>query len=437
LPAALHAAKPVQAATAKVVAEGSEDLQSFEHVWRTIHEKHWDLAGAGADWNAVYKQYRPQAEKAQSREEMRKVITAMIGELGQSHFALLGQNLFHELDEFERRFRSGKASPGFQVSVINDRLFMTHVDPEGPAARAGLHIGEEILAYEGAKAEEIIQKVRKAFAGAVHREFYIARRLNGLFTGPIGHSIALTLADRNPEKQLEISVPLEMPEGKFMPLMNLPPIFFQYTDRMLDNGIGYVHFNVFIPDAKTNWDKQTMTMLREADARGLIIDLRGNGGGLGILSAGMSGRLISERGHKLGTMINKGGTLNFVVFPQPPVFEKPVAVLIDSGSASTSEMMAAGLQDLGRAVVIGEPSAGAALPSVIEILPNGDRFQYAIANYISVKGRTLEGAGVIPDIKAPHTLDSMSRGEDAALTAAIEWIEAQNKNANKNYQANE
>ena len=74
-----------------------------------------------------------------------------------------------------------------------------------------------------------------------------------------------------------------------------------------------------------------------------------------------------------------------------------LAILVDGCSASTSEIFAGGLQDVKRARVFGTHTAGAALPSVISKLPNGDGFQYAIANYISVGGKPLEGIGVTPD----------------------------------------
>jgi carboxyl-terminal processing protease len=88
--------------------------------------------------------------------------------------------------------------------------------------------------------------------------------------------------------------------------------------------------------------------------------------------------------------------------------------------------MAGGLKDLGRARLFGTPTAGAALPSVIERLPNGDGFQYAIANYVSKGGDTLEGGGVVPDVVIPHSRASLLKG-DAVLAAAIEWIKTQSE----------
>jgi carboxyl-terminal processing protease len=83
------------------------------------------------------------------------------------------------------------------------------------------------------------------------------------------------------------------------------------------------------------------------------------------------------------------------------------------------------LQDLGRARIFGTRTAGAALPSIVVKLPNGDGFQYAFANYISADGEALEGAGVEPDQPAPPSRDALLNGGDPALDAALEWIRSQ------------
>jgi carboxyl-terminal processing protease len=114
--------------------------------------------------------------------------------------------------------------------------------------------------------------------------------------------------------------------------------------------------------------------------------------------------------------------VKFVVSPRAETFKGPVAILIDGLSASTSEILAGGLQGLGRARVFGSQSAGAALPSAIEKLPNGDGFQYAFANYVSEGGGVLEGSGVTPDVELTPTRAQLLEGKDPVLEAAVEWI---------------
>ncbi len=103
-------------------------------------------------------------------------------------------------------------------------------------------------------------------------------------------------------------------------------------------------------------------------------------------------------------------------------------MLVDELSMSTSEIFAGGLKDLKRARVFGTKTPGAALPSTVEVLPNGDRFQYAFANYISAGGKPLEGAGVVPDVETPLTRDLLLEGRDPAVEAAVCWIRSVKKN---------
>jgi len=161
------------------------------------------------------------------------------------------------------------------------------------------------------------------------------------------------------------------------------------------------------------------------DSKGVIIDLRGNPGGLGAMAMGMSGWFIEGKGQRLGVMTLRTGDLKFVINPRPQSYQGPVAVLVDEVSASTSEIMAGGLKDLGRARLFGVTTAGAALPSVIDKLPNGDGFQYAIANYISEGGEQLEGQGVVPHVEIIADRAMLLEKGDPVLHAAVEWINNQ------------
>jgi carboxyl-terminal processing protease len=157
-------------------------------------------------------------------------------------------------------------------------------------------------------------------------------------------------------------------------------------------------------------------------AKGFVIDLRGNPGGIGGMAMGAAGWFTPRKGLKLGTMAMRGATLNFVVSPRPNATDAPLAILVDECSASTTEIFAGGLQDLGRARIFGARTAGAALPSAFARLPNGDGFQYILADYVSEGGRRLEGAGVTPDEPAEPTQKELLAGRDPALELAAAWI---------------
>lgn len=407
---------PAQAKEASKV-----DLASFQMVWETIRDKHWDLEGTGVDWNAIYETYLPKAKSAATRTDMRSVIQAMIGELGQSHFNILGESTSAARAEVETLISSGQARPGFTVGAIEKRVYITTMDRHGPAAKAGLRIGDEIIKLNKKDLKKLLGKILNAYEGTAHAGLYINRSLNMFFHGYEGQELAFKIRRGGETKEFDLT--LTAPKGKYIELLNLPSTYYQYDSDILQDNIGYVGFNIWVPQVKAAFETQSLPKM--ADTKGLIIDLRGNGGGLGILAVSLANKLVSERGKKLGTMRNGGTEMNFPIFPQKPVYDRPVAILIDEGSASTSEIFAAGMQEIGRARVFGVTSAGATLPSLIEVLPNGDLFQYAMADYTSTSGRKLEGNGVIPDEKTPHTIQSLAKGHDASLRAARQWIHEQ------------
>jgi carboxyl-terminal processing protease len=88
------------------------------------------------------------------------------------------------------------------------------------------------------------------------------------------------------------------------------------------------------------------------------------------------------------------------------------------------------MRDIGRARVFGVRTAGAALPSIVVKLPNDDRFQYAVANYISAGGKTLEGDGVVPDEVVVPDRKALLAGKDPILDAAVRWCEKQSRSGN-------
>ncbi len=222
--------------------------------------------------------------------------------------------------------------------------------------------------------------------------------------GPVGQPEAVGAA--SPQEQ---SPP---PSGKAVQFGNLPQLNVEFEARRLSNGVGYIRFNEFLDPA--SFIPRFQAALRDfAVAPGVILDLRGNRGGIGLMASGVAGFFVKQSGLSLGEMRMNGTTLRLTVFPRAATFDGRVAILIDGGSASTAEIFAQGMQDLKRARIFGERSAGAALMSDIIRLPNGDGFQYPTAGYKSASGRVLEGNGVKPDVEA---------GPDSVIDIAARWI---------------
>jgi carboxyl-terminal processing protease len=392
------------------------DLDSFEKVWTTVRDKHWQTKPGGLDWQAIHDEYRPRVEKAASRDEARAVIQEMLGRLKQSHFAIIPGVVYLVLDDDGE----GPGTTGMDVRVLGGHAVVTSLDPGSPAAQQGVRPGWQIDRAGGRDLQPVIDQARSN--PAVH-DLQLTRAVLARLSGPIGGKLDALFLDGS-GKTVNLTLDLIAPRGASSAFGNLPEqhVWFE-SKRMgpIDRSTAYIRFNLFLdlPRVMASF-QQTVENCTACD--GLIIDLRGNPGGIGGMAMGMAGFLVDKPNQRLGTMYLRDSTLNFVVNPRAKVFSGPVAVLVDGCSASTSEIFAGGLKDLGRARVFGTPTAAAALPSAFERLPNGDGFQYAVANYISEGGQPLEGLGVTPDVVVELTRPALLAGHDSVIDAALDWI---------------
>jgi carboxyl-terminal processing protease len=299
------------------------------------------------------------------------------------------------------------------------------VDRDSPAARAGVGTGWQVTRVGSTAIAPVIGTLDKTYSGSTLRELMLSRAVEQRLRGGIGQSATVAFLDgagHNVERKLTFA----QPPGTLTHFGNLSHMYVDMESKRVRPDIGYFRLNVFLEPEKV-MDAFGKAVESCADCRGFILDVRGNPGGIGAMAMGLAGWFVDKAGQRLGTLYLRDSTLNFVIFPRAQTFSGPLAVLVDGASASTSEILAGGLQDLGRARVFGSRTAGAALPSVIEILPNGDGFQYPVANYVSQGGKILEGHGVIPDTVAAPAREALLRHEDTALEAAIEWIGQQGR----------
>jgi carboxyl-terminal processing protease len=391
-------------------------LQSFEYVWTAIRDKHWQTKPGGLDWQAIHDEFKPQIEAADSMDAVRAVMSQMLARLHQTHFAIVPADLYSNVDGS----RGSEATTGIDVRVAGSQVLVTSVEAGSSAAAQGVRPGWEILKIAGADVAPLVAKLNETYAGSTLRDLMLRRTILARLDGGASHSVTVEFLDGTGQ-QLAKVLAQGSPQGDLVQFGYLTPMHVWIKASRTGGDIGYVAFNVFLdpPHIMTAFG-DAVESCQKCD--GFIVDLRGNPGGIGIMAMGMAGWFISQPDQKLGTLYMRENTLKFVVNPRLMPFAGPLAILVDGASASTSEIMAEGLKDLGRARVFGTKTAGAALPSLFEKLPDGDGFQYAIANYISEGGKPLEGLGVTPDVETPINREALLTGKDPALDAAVAWI---------------
>lgn len=408
-------AQTPQTAASNVIAAPSDARQeSFNIVWQTVKDKHFDPTFGGVDWNKVREQYAPRVAAVKSDAELYQLLQRMLGELHQSHFAIIPLDAVTPAESKE----PVEGGIGIDLRVVDGQAVVTKVEPGSKAAAAGLRMGFVIKQVDQTPVEQIIQRFAKGKQSPAITNLYITRSVLGRIEGKPGTVVRISYLDERDQTR-EASIERTPFNGEMSPPMgNFPPQYMEFETKRLAGGIGYIRFNVFVI---AMMEKIRAAIRQMSDAPGIIIDLRGNPGGLGGMAPGIAGLLESKQ-TSLGVMTMRAGHTNFAVFPQPGTYTGSVAILIDGSSASTSEVFAGGMQDIGRAVVIGERSAGAALPSIIAKLPTGALFQYAIADFKTPKGVLIEGRGVIPDKEVKLTRGALLEGRDTQLEAAIEQI---------------
>jgi len=234
-------------------------------------------------------------------------------------------------------------------------------------------------------------------------------------------------------RDIGVSVERRAETGQPATVGNLPTMYVRVETEerrtMRGAAVGVIRFNVWMPGV----DPLFMRALDNyRSAAGIIVDLRGNPGGLAAMIMGISGHFLNER-KPLGTMKTRDAELKFAANPRlvnaagqrVEPFSGPVAILVDAMTGSASECFAGGLQALGRARVFGQTSMGQALPAFFAKLPNGDVLIHATGDFVTADGTRLEGRGVVPDETVAITRSELLAGRDSTLEAALNWIDQQ------------
>jgi C-terminal peptidase prc len=300
-----------------------------------------------------------------------------------------------------------QAMPGLLPVLFEGEVRVGWLEAGGPADRAGLRLGDAILEVDGvpcaARPADCLDPARPEGTGL---QLKIAGPVGQ--TGPLLPSQPRTLTSpaigATPGmRTVSVRARLPLRSGGHAELLSF--------SAMSMNAVQHIN--------------ERLPKLAAEGARGLVLDLRGNPGGLIASAAGLAGYLVDQP-TSLGRVRTRQDALELMAYPRPEAqrFRGPVAVIIDERSASTSEIIAGGLQELGLARVFGARSRGAVETSTIEPLPNGDRLQLVIATVHTPKGAALEGVGVGPDVPVPGAADRGASGQDAALDAALAWIDA-------------
>lgn len=375
-------------------------LQIFERTWELVRDNYVYEDYRGVDWDEVRRSFTPRVAAAEEPEVFYALMRELIDLLNDDHSRFESpQEVAAQQAEFRGELRYGGI--GAQIRTLDEGGLITGTAPDGPAERAGIQLNDLIVAVNG-----IPFTNTDAFGpdGPI-----------GTVRGEPGTPVTLTIRTSN-------QIPREVIVFRETVAMDA---FNQVRSRFLpDLPVGVVTIPSFYVDELDTKVRVAIEELQsEQPLAGLIIDVRENAGGYvhlmrntvalfhdGGSIGSTSGRTTSEE-----QRIPEGKTI-------PGLEDVPVVILIGSGSASATEMFAAGMQVLGRARIVGEPSAGNTENLYGYNFDDGSRLLLAQVAYRLPDGTLIEDRGVIPDRLVEVEWWRYPPEDDPQLRAAVEEL---------------
>lgn len=401
---------------------------TFDSVWTRVRDTHFDPDLGGVDWDGARSELRPRATETTTIEELRTILSDLLGRLGDSHFAILPATTARAIGGVQSAV-PGDATPGLGLRWLDSELVVTTVSSGSPAEQAGIAPGWVLEGVAGVPVSDLVERLREGESGADDLDRWVPTAATSLLLGPARSTVELELRDAT-DAPRSLALERRAPAGQVVRFGNLPPLRLdgEYTVERVEGGmlVGYLRFNAWFP-AVVSEIADAVEAFAEAD--GVIVDLRGNPGGVGGLVMGIGGHFLDER-VSLGTMRTRDTTLDFVTNPRTVTDDgrrtRPLSsrlvILVDPLTGSTSEIFAGGLQAIGRATVIGERTAGQALPATTARLPSGDVLMHAVADFEDPNGRRLEGVGVAPDIPVSLSRAAFIADDDPVRSVAVRFL---------------
>jgi C-terminal peptidase prc len=320
---------------------------------------------------------------------------------------------FSSPEQWENHKKHQGVSIGFRAGYVESKVVVLDVFPESNAAHAGIEPGMIVTALDGQPiADRLAESAQKVLPSSTERVTKL-RVLSTVFAGPIETPFAARL-ERADGSVFEVKFARQT-------LSTVPRV----TAAKLSSGFGYIRFDEFHPSLVKDF---TTTVRNLGTTPGLILDLRSNRGGVGATLEAMAGLFFDRKTLFERRMSRKQVTASerdghraeeqqvFVGKDRSETYRAPVVILVSEYSASAAEVFSAGMQDSGRATLVGSPSCGCVLGITHDrVMKGGGVLEISEILWFSPKDRKLEGEGVVPDRAAVPTIASLRVKRDLVL----------------------
>lgn len=348
---------------------------------QTLFKPFWEA------WTIVHEDYVDQP--VDDVALMQGAIRGMMEALGDEHSSYMDPQTYKDAN-------AGLAGEyegiGAWVDTTTDYLTVISPMPGSPAEKAGLQPGDKVIAIDG---EDMT---------GVDAELARQRVL-----GPAGTTVRLTVAREGESEPLEFSIVREKIVMK------------SAIGKMLEGDIAYVQITTF-GDKTTPELRAALKELMAQNPKGLILDLRNNGGGYLQTSVEVASEFISK-GVILYEQYGDGRRFTYEAQPGGLATDIPLVVLINEGTASASEIVAGAIQDYERGKLVGVTSYGkGSVQNWVPLSNEQGAVRVTIAKWLTPNGRTIHQQGLTPDVEAQLSNADRLAGKDTQLDKAIEVL---------------
>ena len=355
----------------------------FLESWQTIKSNYYRSDLNKQNWSKWKKRY---LSKIKTQEDAHIAINSMLASLDDSYSKFMTE------DEFSSQYNAINSKLygiGINIASIAGKIYIANVIENAPAYNQGIRSGDIILKVNGIDVSG--QSI-----------YYVAQ----LIRGNINASLSLELLRGN--ERLEKTVKRAEIKVKTIDY------------KKISNDIGYIRISSFIG---LDTSKEFIIALnRLQETKALILDLRGNSGGL-FQNAIVISNLFMKKGTIVNVIARQGKTNTYSADDEGCIYNNPLVVLIDGTSASASEILSSALKDNKRATLIGTKTYGKGLVQKVFALPNKSGINLTIARYLTPNGIDINKKGIEPDYVVMFNHNDFINNIDPQLTYAKKYLE--------------
>jgi carboxyl-terminal processing protease len=379
-------------------------LVVFDDAWETNQERYYDPAFHGVDWQAKRNTFRAAAGRAANTHEFYELLRQMIASLRDAHTRVYSPD--EKFDWWSPRF----VTVGLTVREVQGVPTVLHVESGSAASRTDIKPGDVIVSVDNIPVADFLSQRMRA-NGLTNDGTTRFRAIATLFEGPAGTEVKVGWSTRNGKQKSAV----------------LPRYWSQRQlgfNNQRKGKIAVLRLDGFTQSVALDFSKMLPDVLEGAG--GIILDLRGNGGGDAEAMADVAS-LFMDEGTNLGKFADRSGasfelqTFSKRLWRIPNLLptKLPLVALTSENTSSAAEILVAALQSKGRAQVIGTDTCGCVLAiRNRHALPDGGVLDVSEFDYRTAAGVRLEGAGVKPDKITPTTRADVYSRRDPAMDLA-------------------